>query len=89
MMFCSTGRACLGMLLVDIIPGQRYKFREYSSSSTSSTLKYAVIVPGYRDMMNICMYLYSCSIIETPSIDSFDRVVSVADILLPYYFRLV
>ena len=110
LMFCSTGRACLGMLLVDIISGQRYEFRECSSSSTSSSgnsLKYTVIVPGYRDRINICMYLYSNSIIvvhlwgwlsmvqvvrysaiETPSIGSIERVVSVANILLPYRFRL-
>ena len=40
------------MLLVDIISGR---------SSTSSTLKYTIIVPGYRDIVNICMYLHSSS----------------------------
>ena len=32
-----------------------------STSSSGSTLKYTVIVPRYRDKMNICMYMYSSS----------------------------
>ena len=64
LMFCSTGRVCLGMLLVDVMSGQRCELRECISSSISSsgsTFKHTVIVPGYRDRMNICMYLYSSS----------------------------
>ena len=37
LMFCSTGRACLGILLVDITSGQRHEFRERSRRSTSSS----------------------------------------------------
>ena len=37
MMFCSTTRACLGILLVDIISGQKHEFRGRSSRSTSSS----------------------------------------------------
>ena len=66
----------LGILLVGRISGQMHDFRECSSSSCTSSsgtdyiekrhwlpsiLKYTVIVLGYRDGMNICMYLHSSS----------------------------
>ena len=49
LVLCSTGRACLGMLLVDIISGQRYymnfgKAAAVSLPSSGNTLKYNVIV---------------------------------------------
>ena len=33
LVFCATGRACLGILLVDIISGQIHEFQEFSSGS--------------------------------------------------------
>ena len=44
----------LGMFFVDVMSGQRHEFRE-CSSSTWSTLTDTVIVPGYREIINICM----------------------------------
>ena len=69
LLFCSTGRACLGIFLVEIISGQKTWIsgmqQQYGSSSGTGcwVLKYTAMVPGYRDRMNKCIYVLFCIVV--------------------------